>query len=186
MSDSEAKLLKHYTQEEIPLYEGAIKKICADNHAVWFSTSLGQLFRLDRKKQKITERTDACGLKGDNILEILSHGEKIWIVCDKYIICHNWAQKENTTYSVNDANIFVSSFRHNAAFVDKEGCLYAGGHNGFIKILPDRQDVKRNQTGQVLVTDVRSDNRSVLFSPVGKEAGNSVHQIMLLPDARKH
>lgn len=177
-------VLKHYTEEDIPLHEGTIKKISADNHVVWFSTSLGQLFQLDMKEQTITEQTDACGLKGDNILEILSHEDKMWVVCDKYIICHNRVQKENTTYSVDDANIFVSSFRHSAAFVDKEGCLYAGGHNGFIKILPDRQDAKRDQPGQVLITDVKSDNRSVLFSPVDKEVGNSIHQITLLPDAR--
>lgn len=177
-------LLKHYTKEYMPLYEGSIKRISADTQAVWFSTSLGQLFRLDRKEQKITELTDACELKGDNILEILSHEDKIWIVCDKYIVCHNWIKKENITYSVNDANIFVSSFRYNAAFVDKDGCLYAGGHNGFIKILPDKQNVKRNQAEQVFVTDVKSDSRSVLFSPVEQEVGNSIYQIKLLPDAR--
>lgn len=177
-------LLKHYTEKDMPVHEGAIKKISADNQVVWFSTSLGQVFRLDMKEQNITEQTEACGLKGDNILEILSHGEKMWVVCDKYIICHNWVQNENTTYSVNDANIFVSSFRHSAAFVDKEGNLYAGGHNGFIKILPDRQDAKRNRTVRVLVTDIKSDDRSVLFNPAGREVGNSVHQVTLLPDAR--
>lgn len=177
-------LLKHYSQESIPLHEGSIKRISADTRAVWFSTSLGQLFRLDRKEQKITELTDTLGLMGDNILEIQSHGDKIWIVCDKYIVCHDWIQKENITYSVNDANILVSSFRHNAAFVDKDGCLYAGGHNGFIKILPDKQDAKKSQTRQILVTDVKSDNRSVLFSPIDQEVGNSIHQITLLPDAR--
>jgi signal transduction histidine kinase/ligand-binding sensor domain-containing protein/DNA-binding response OmpR family regulator len=182
--EGKPSLQKHYPKESMLLLEGYINKISADTRAVWFSTSLGQLFRLDRKEQKITEQTNACGLKGDNILEILTHGDNIWIVCDKYIVCHNWVQKENTTYSVNDNNIFVSSFRHNAAFVDKEGCIYAGGHNGFIKILPNRQEVKRNLNKPVLVTDVKSDNRSVLFSPIGRETGNSVHQITLLPDAR--
>ncbi len=177
-------LLKQYSKESMPPYEGSLKNISADTRAVWVTTSLGRLFRLDRKEQRITDQTEACGLNGDNILEVVSHGDKVWIVCDKYIVCHNWVQKANTTYSVNDDNIFVSSFRHSAAFVDKEGCLYAGGHNGFIKILPDRQEARSNQAGQVLVTDVKSDSRSVLFSPVDREAGNSVHQIMLLPDAR--
>ncbi|MCD8044589.1 MAG: response regulator, partial [Tannerellaceae bacterium] len=182
--EGEPALLKHYSKELIPSHEGTIKRISADTRAVWFSTSLGQLFRLDRREQIITDETDACGLVGDNILEIVSYEDNVWIVCDKYIVCHNQAQQENITYSVNDANIFVSSFRHNAAFVDKEGYLYAGGHNGFIKISPDRQDIKRNHTRQVVVTDVKCDNRSVLFSPSGKETGNSVDQITLLPDAR--
>lgn len=176
--------VKYYPQESIPLQEDPIKKINADYHAIWFSTSLGRLFRLDPHKEEITEQTDACGLEGENILRLLSYEDNVWIVCDKYIVRHNPIQKENTTYSVNDANIFVTSFRHSAAFVDEEGCLYAGGHNGFIKILPDRQNLKKSQTGQVLITNVKSDNRSVLFSPVAEEVGNSIHHITLLPDAR--
>ncbi|MDL2213456.1 response regulator [Bacteroides sp. OttesenSCG-928-D19] len=182
--EGEPLLLKHYPKESMPLHEESLKRISADTRAVWVTTSAGRLFRLDRKEEKITEQTDTCGLGGDNILEILSHEDKLWIVCDKYIICHNRVQNENTTYSVNDDNVFVSSFRHSAAFVDNEGCLYAGGHNGYIKILPNRQEVKRVPTGQVLVTDVKADNRSVLFAPSGREAGNSMHRITLLPDAR--
>jgi len=177
-------LLKHYAKESMPLNEDPITKISADINTVWFSTSLGRLLCLNLKEDKITDETDACRLTGDNILKILSHGDRIWIVCDKYIIAYHRTRKENTTYFVNDANIVVSSFRHSAAFIDKEGCLYAGGHNGFIKILPDRQDANRKYNGQVLVTDVKSDNRSVLYSPVGLEIGNSVQQITLLPEAR--
>lgn len=177
-------LLKHYSKESIPLYEDPIMKISADIHAIWFSTSLGRILRLDTAEGKITDETDACGLAGDNILEILQHEDKMWIVCDKCIICHHLTKKENTTYFVNDENVFVSSFRHSAVFVDKEGCLYAGGHNGFIKILPNRQYANRKDAGQALITDVKSDSRSVLFSPAGPEIGNSVHQITLSPEAR--
>lgn len=176
--------LKYYPQQSLTAEGDLIKKINADSHAIWFSTSLGRLFRLDPRTQEITEQTDSCGLEGDNILKLLSYEDNIWIVCDKYIIRHNRIKKENITYSVNDANVFVTSFRHSAAFVDEEGCLYAGGHNGFIKILPDRQNIKRSQTGRVFLTDVKCDNRSVLFSPVDREAGNSIHQITFLPDAR--
>lgn len=182
--DDKPILLNYYTKEKLLFQEGSIKNVSVHNHIVWFSTSLGQLFQLDTKEQKVIEYTEASKLKGDNILAVLSQEEKVWIVCDKYIVCHNWVQKENTTYSVNDANIFVTSFRHSAAFLDKDGCLYAGGHNGFIKILPDRQNAKYNQKGQVFVTDVKSDNRSVLFSPIEQEVGNSIRKITLLPDAR--
>lgn len=177
-------ILKHYSKESIPLDKDPIKKISADTRAVWFSSSSGRLFRLDLKEQKTTEQTEECGMEGDNILKVLSHGNKVWIVGDKYVICHDWAQKTNTSYSVNDANIFVSSFRHSAAFVDKEGCLYAGGHNGFIKILPDSQSRKQQTNEQVFVTDVKCDNRSVLFSPIEAEVGNSTSRVTLLPGAR--
>ena len=177
-------LLKHYPKESMPLSDAPIVNICANARDVWFSTSLGRLLRFDSSEEKMTDETEACGLTGDNILEILLYKDKIWIVCDKYIIRHHPATKENTAYFVNDPNIFVSSFRHSAAFVDEEGCLYAGGHNGFIKILPDRQNTNNKRTGQVLITDVKSDNRSVLFSPAGSETGNSVHKITLSPETR--
>lgn len=177
-------LLKHYPKESMPLSDAPIVNICANARDVWFSTSLGRLLRFDSSEEKMTDETEACGLTGDNILKILLYKDKIWIVCDKYIIRHHPATKENTAYFVNDPNIFVSSFRHSAAFVDEEGCLYAGGHNGFIKILPDRQNTNNKRTGQVLITDVKSDNRSVLFSPAGSETGNSVHKITLSPETR--
>jgi len=176
-------LLKHYPKESMPLSDAPIVNICANARDVWFSTSLGRLLRFDSSEEKMTDETEACGLTGDNILKILLYKDKIWIVCDKYIIRHHPATKENTAYFVNDPNIFVS-FRHSAAFVDEEGCLYAGGHNGFIKILPDRQNTNNKRTGQVLITDVKSDNRSVLFSPAGSETGNSVHKITLSPETR--
>ena len=177
-------LLKHYPKESMPLSDAPIVNICANARDVWFSTSLGRLLRFDSSEEKMTDETEACGLTGDNILKILLYKDKIWIVCDKYITRHHPATKENTAYFVNDPNIFVSSFRHSAAFVDEEGCLYAGGHNGFIKILPDRQNTNNKRTGQVLITDVKSDNRSVLFSPAGSETGNSVHKITLSPETR--
>lgn len=177
-------LLKHCPKESMPLSDDPIVNICANAHDVWFSTSLGRLLRFNSSEEKITDETESCGLTGDNILEILLYKDKIWIVCDKYIIRHHPATKENTAYFVDDPNIFVSSFRHSAAFVDEEGCLYAGGHNGFIKILPDRQNTNNKRTGQVLITDVKSDNRSVLFSPADSETGNSVHKITLSPEAQ--
>lgn len=177
-------LLKHCPKESMPLSDDPIVNICANAHDVWFSTSLGRLLRFNSSEEKITDETESCGLTGDNILEILLYKDKIWIVCDKYIIRHHPATKENTAYFVDDPNIFVSSFRHSAAFVDEEGCLYAGGHNGFIKILPDRQNTNNKRTGQVLITDIKSDNRSVLFSPAGSETGNSVHKITLSPEVR--
>ena len=149
-------LLKHYPKESMPLSDAPIVNICANARDVWFSTSLGRLLRFDSSEEKMTDETEACGLTGDNILKILLYKDKIWIVCDKYIIRHHPATKENTAYFVNDPNIFVSSFRH----------------------------TNNKRTGQVLITDVKSDNRSVLFSPAGSETGNSVHKITLSPETR--
>ena len=133
--DMNLNLHNHYTKDMIPFMNNdKIKKISANNNCVWFSTSLGRLFRLDLTDQKISEVTDVCSLEGNNILKLLSTANKLWIISDKSIVCHDHNQNENIIYSVNDDNIFVSSFRHSAAFIDEKECLYAGGHNGFIKI----------------------------------------------------
>lgn len=39
--EGEPVLLKHYSGESMPVYEGSVKRISADNRAVWFATSLG-------------------------------------------------------------------------------------------------------------------------------------------------
>ena len=91
-----------------------------DNY-VWFSTSIGRIFRLDIKDEIIADQTDNCGLEGYNILKLLAVDDRLWIISDKTIICHNQKQKRNTFYSVNDDNIFVTPFRHSAAFIhDKD------------------------------------------------------------------
>lgn len=177
-------ILKHYSIKSKYAPKDFIQNISADNNNVWFSTSLGRLLILDTKRNKIKDMTSKCELEGNNILEIINNKERIWIVSDKYIVCHNKVKNTNTTYSVNDNNIFVSTFRNNAAFVDNEGRLYAGGHNGIINIFPTRQDVKRKYEKDVIITDIIVDNRSTLFSPIGKEVGNSNKEITLLPDAR--
>ncbi|MCD8166829.1 MAG: hypothetical protein LUE93_12380 [Bacteroides sp.] len=183
--EEEPLLVKQYPEEVSFLQEDNIKRICADSQGnIWFSTFLGRLFLLDRKEEKITDQTDNCGLKGDAVLKILSQGEEVWIVHSKYMIRHNFVRKDNISYSVNDDNIFISSVRYGAAFLDPEGNLYAGGHEGVFKIYPAVYD-NNPVTGQkVLITDIKADNHSLLFSPANRNSGNSVNKITLPSDAK--
>ena len=183
--DGHPKIVKKHIEEFAFLNDESINSLCIDeNNQIWFSTSLGRLITYNPKTQQITDQTVAWGLKGNQIRKIRSCGENIWIVYNKYIVRHDLKQAENTTYSVADDNIFISSFRYGAAFIDIKGVLYAGGHKGFIKIMPANDPPEKSSGNHVLITDVKVDSHSLLFSPHKQNAKNSVCEITLPSDAR--
>ncbi len=130
-------LLNKFTEDVTFLKDETISVLCVDQQDdIWFSTSLGRLFRYDRSKQRAFEETSSCGLNGRRIMNLLSDKEKIWIIQNKQLICHDILLKENYLYTVTDNNIQIPLLRHGAAFIDEGGNLYAAGHKGFIKLLP--------------------------------------------------
>ena len=183
--DGQPQMLEEYSAILPFLDNDYIKGLCLDiNNNIWVFTSLGRLFLFDREEQQITDYTTVCQLKGDAILRILSRGENIWIIQNKQIVRYNLLNNESSIYSVTDDNILITLFRYGAAFIDSDGSLFAAGHKGFIKIKPTRFVPVRKVEERVLLTDVKVENRSVLFNPVSHEKGNSLHTITLLPDAR--
>lgn len=179
------KLVKKYITGFTFLNNESINSICiSENGYICFSTSLGRLLLCHQTTGKITDQTVAWELKGNQIRKIRAFGDNIWIIYNKYIVRHNLKQPDNMIYSVTDDNISISSFRYGAAFVDSMGILYAGGHEGFIKIMPTNippQDISDNH---VLVTDVKVDDHSLLFSSKYREKENSVNNITLSADVR--
>ncbi len=183
--EGKIKLVQKYSIESSLLNNEYINSICIDKEKqIWFSTSLGRLLSCHQETQKITDQTVAWKLRGNQIRKIRSCGENIWIIYNKYIVRRNLKQSDNTVYSVTDDNIFISSFRYGAAFVDSHGILYAGGHKGFIKIMPTNTSTYKSPNNHVLVTDIKVDNNSLLFSPKYKRKSNSMKDITLSADAR--
>lgn len=186
-SNGSNSIEEHYTASSLLLDNNETIKSCCVNHngQCWFTTSLGRIFMLDSQTDTVTDQTNQYDFKGDEILKILMNKDRLWIVCHKYVISHELKEKKNTHYSVTDDNISISSIRYGAAFIDRMGNLYAGGHKGFMKIIvgkePNRQVLDKEK---VYITDVRTDGRSVLFEPIEKEKGNSLSYIKLLPNAR--
>lgn len=179
-------LLNKFTEDVTFLKDETISVLCVDQQDdIWFSTSLGRLFRYDRSKQRAFEETSSCGLNGRRIMNLLSDKEKIWIIQNKQLICHDILLKENYLYTVTDNNIQIPLLRHGAAFIDEGGNLYAAGHKGFIKLLPyDNSLSLIKETNRTYITDIKVDNRSILFMPTTKETGNSINQIALTSDSR--
>lgn len=177
----------HCDASTLMLKESEFIERCCTHHdgRLWFTTSLGRLYQLDSTSGVVTDLTNEYDLQGDNILKLIIDQAHLWIICQKYVICHNLNEKKNVYYHVNDEHISISSIRYGAAFTDKEGNLYAGGHNGFIKISANQPSSNHIfDDDKVYITDVRTDGRSVLFSPIKKEANNSISQIKLMPNSR--
>ena len=173
-------LIKQYHEELLLGKDEHLDKICTDMQGnVWLSTSMGRLLSLNAKKGKVTDETQCCGLNGDIITRILSHDKYLWIITNKYIVCHDLVLNDNIFYTTNDDNIFISSFRYGAAFLDDEGNLYAAGYEGFIKITPNKRDYSVASETGVLITDVKVNNESILFSQDGKDRFNSVKKVAL-------
>ena len=156
----------------------------ADEH-IWVATNLGRLLRFNPMDGQVIDRTLHCGLTGDDILKVLSDGtEWLYIVCSKYIVRHHLKKEhESFLYSVNDPNIFISSFRYGAAFIDADGSLYAGGHKGFIKIHTGNSFSQKSNF-PVRITDVRVSGKSLFFDSESGSEENSCNRIQIRPGQR--
>lgn len=160
-----------------------LKSCCIGyNNQLWMTTTLGRLLSLNPTDGQLKDQTEACGLIGDDILKILSDGKEwLYVVCSKYIIRrHLKGIYENFVYSVKDANIFITSFRYGAAFIDNDGFLYAGGHKGFIKINGNSQQLEKAEL-KVSITDIKTTGHSLLFEPITR---NSCKEVSIQPNQR--
>lgn len=169
------------------LLTGEQLKSCCTGHdgRLWIATTLGRLLSLNPADSGMSDQTKICGLTGDNILKILSDGKEwLYVVCSKYIVrYHLKGTQESFVYSVNDANIFITSFRYGAAFIDSDGSLYAGGHKGFIKINGNNQRREQNNLA-VCITDVKAAGSSLLFNLEADSQNNSCREVRILPNQR--
>lgn len=175
-----------FTDEELGLDDNEEIVCFCTNHSgqVWFSTSLGLVYLLNTETGSVSKHTELYGLNGDVVLNMLMDNHRLWIVCHKYVVCYDLAEQKNTFYSVSDENISISSIRYGAAFIDKTGDLYVGGHKGFFRICVNQQMRCNNAVlDRVCISDVKSDGKSVLFSTTNEEE-SSVSEILLKPEAR--
>jgi len=179
-NDNTYRPVRLYSQQFIGP-DDKIESLCADRNNIWFATSMGRIFRIDKNSSAITDESDSCALDGESILRLLSQDDDIWIVQSRRIIRHT-PSGNNHLYNISDDNIYLSSFRYGDAFIDN-GKLYASGTEGYITIEPTNEPI-RAAHHKVLITDIRMDGNSLLSvaSPGKKPA--SVEELTLPPDAR--
>lgn len=162
--------------------EDEIVALCTDMEGnAWFATSLGRFFKIDKETSIVSDHSEACGLDGERILQILSHNNSVWIIQNKRIIRHT-PKGENYFYSVTDDNIFLSSFRYGAAFIDN-GKLYVAGPEGYVMIDPAGEHAEPKDY-EVSISDIRMNGTSMLSDTYSQEYAVSINELKLPSDAR--
>ncbi|MFT4071089.1 MAG: two-component regulator propeller domain-containing protein [Dysgonamonadaceae bacterium] len=171
-----------HIRKRVAIPNEKIENLCSDKHNnIWFFTSKGRVLRINKQDTLITDMSDSCALNGDRILQILSDGENIWIIQSKRIICHK-ANRKNLLYHTADDNIFLSSFRYGASFVDKNK-IYIAGTDSYITI------EAANASGKIInqrvrITDIRYDGKSILSVNDSQKEAASIEKVILPSNSR--
>lgn len=158
-----------------------ITSIYADaGNSLWCATSQGRLLVFDKGMEPLLDKTQACEMNGETILNILGDSEHLWLVANQSITRHHLHSGNNVKYFTSDENISVSAFRSKAACVDGSS-VYIGGHDGFVSIAPDKEPKRHQHVYPVQITDVKVNNQSLFFGADSCEQRNSVQQCTFNP-----
>lgn len=179
--DSPCRIVKAYSPR-LTTPGDRIESLCTDkNNNIWFASSMGRVFKIDKETSLISDQSVACALDGERVLRLLAQDDGIWIVQSKRIIRHT-TMGENYLYNVADDNIYVSSFRYGDAFIDNDK-LYAAGTKGYISIEPTDEPTPL-EDHKVLITDIRMDGKSILSAAQSEKHSASVEELKLPHDSR--
>jgi len=151
----------------------------ADNN-LWCATSQGRLLVFDKGMEPFEDKTQACGMNGESILNILGNQDCLWLVTNQSITQHNLHTENNVKYFTADEDISVSAFRSRAACLEGNS-VYIGGHGGFVSIGPDKGKKKHQQIYPVQITDIKVNSRSLFFGADSCGYKNSVRQCTFEP-----
>lgn len=158
--------------------EDAPKFSCIDySDCMWIVSSLGYVYRSTPKKDKfelveLNETLSDC-----IVLRLLVDRRNLWVITNKKILKYNLQTKLYTEYSTRDSNVRVHLFRGQAACPDNSGGIYAGGHNGFIRLLQSGNQWGENGNFAPMVTDIKVNGNSVFFDKA--ETENTMSHVFL-------
>lgn len=115
----------------------AVGAIYEDKHGtLWFGTSSGGLNRFDRKTETFTPFTEREGMPINNVYEILEDEQNhLWLSTDKGLARLDIGTKTFRNFDVNDG-LPHNEFNDRAALKDRNGEMYFGTPDGFMKFNP--------------------------------------------------
>lgn len=151
----------------------------ADN-GVWCTTAQGRLLVFEGGTGGMLDKTDACEMNGESILNILGDDNHVWLVTNRSITRHSLRKGTNVKYFTSDEEIAVSAFRQRASCLAGNS-VYVGGHGGFISIGADRKFKHTLKANPVQITDVKVNNSSLFFRADSCRQRNTVNQCTLEP-----
>ncbi|MGE4307897.1 ATP-binding protein [Bacteroides sp.] len=157
---------------------------CFDfNGNLWVISSLGNVYHLNITRNEFQPIHFNGRLDNSTILNLQADHAYLWIVTNKKIIKYHPNKHSFNEYSAENNNIEVNIFRNQAVYLDGNGGIFAGGHNGFVHILPNDNLMQSSTTAIPIITDILVNNQSIYFD-LASDKKNTVNNIYLQPDAR--
>lgn len=148
---------------------------------VWMVTTLGRIFRQDKKSGCLRHLKQDNRI-GDGVpLGLAAGGNNVWIVTNKKALCYDIYRNTYREYAAADRDIGVRLFRYRAFCTDALGGLYIGGFQG-LAYIPAEGNKSPKKTARAIVTDVKVNGNSV-FTGKGTEQNKAGH-VILAADAR--
>lgn len=156
-----------------------------ENGGFWAVTNLGRILHATHGQSEFQDVSNDFDRQNKMTLNLLGQGEYLWLIFHNQIVHYNIRHQFQRQYAPSDGNMTVSIFRDQAACLSGEGILYAGGRGGITSIAPPAADASSPRPRPVLLTDIRSGTRSLLFSPSSRLTRGTPdrHKIVLTPEA---
>ncbi|CAN5506333.1 two-component regulator propeller domain-containing protein [soil metagenome] len=123
------------------------------NGIVWAGTRMGGLYRFDPKTGKFSNFTTYDGLISNLITSITEDEKgKLWLGTNNGLSCFDPVNKNFKNFDKNDG-LPDNEFRMSASY-SRNGIMYFGTGNGFVKFNPDSIQIKSG-TPPVYITNIK-------------------------------
>jgi ligand-binding sensor domain-containing protein/signal transduction histidine kinase/CheY-like chemotaxis protein/AraC-like DNA-binding protein len=152
--------IKHKKHEFIPV-NNAVRAIQEDKkHNFWIGTEGGGLLLFDRKLKKFKTYTEADGLPGNSVLNLLEDKKgKIWMSTFNGLSVFDPAKNTFRNYAATDG-LQSNQFSYNAALKLRSGELLFGGIKGFNRFNPTQISSPRHLI-KMRITGLKINNEPI-------------------------
>ncbi len=175
-----------YGKETSGLESHNIAAICSGSgNKIWIGTQDGRIIIYDTEHDTFVDATESCAMSGEGILNILEDKNgHIWISSVKKITKYDLETQVVTSYMSSDG-ILVNSFLRRACYCCPSGEVFFGGNKGFCSFVSNDQEVHQNRWEKVLITDVKTNNKSI-YDRGGKVVFDNVGNALIIGPKEKN
>lgn len=162
----------------------SLSALCkAPDGLIWVGTQSGEVWRYDGKTGDFKNFTEACGLNGDRVNQMIADGYgHLWIETNQRILEYNPRNNASHIYATSDEEIPMTRFLPTAVMTDSLGQIYFGGIPGIIQFHPSNSLDREADGVKVHITDIEVMKHSLLFPQ--HQDGQSASEITLQPEDR--
>lgn len=165
---------KHIPGDQNSLCGNLVTGLYKDSKGnIWALTGGRGLCRYDVESKTFSTFTTADGLPNNTIEKVLEDNSgKIWISTNNGLSCYDPASGNFTNYSFAGGPL-SNQFLHQSGMKDKDGVMYFGTAEGFLRFKPENLNVQPHDS-RIFFTDLFVDNQSVKVGGKGSPLETSI------------